>query len=45
MKSAKEEKFTAHAQEALKGLFLGLTMMIVVFLLLHFVFGIQAFQN
>ncbi|MBM7096343.1 MULTISPECIES: hypothetical protein [Alteribacter] len=45
MKPAKEPKFTGHVQEAFKGLFLGLAMMLIVFLLLHFVFGIEAFQK
>jgi len=42
MKSNK--KYDHGVSEALRGLFVGLLMMIVVFLLLHFVFGIKAFK-
>ncbi|WP_269148970.1 hypothetical protein [Evansella clarkii] len=33
-----------NVSEALRGLAFGLLMMIIVFLVLHFVFGIQAFN-
>ncbi|SDZ64352.1 hypothetical protein SAMN05421736_12439 [Evansella caseinilytica] len=42
MKVQKKEEF--HIKEALKGLIWGLIMMIGLFLVLHFVFGIKAFQ-
>jgi len=38
------KKYDNGVSEALRGLYIGLLMMVVVFLLLHFVFGIKAFQ-
>ncbi|MGJ9385335.1 MULTISPECIES: hypothetical protein [Salipaludibacillus] len=43
MKSVK--KYDDGVSEALRGLVIGVIMMVVVFLVLHFVFGIQAFEN
>ncbi|MBB5174262.1 hypothetical protein [Texcoconibacillus texcoconensis] len=38
-----EEIEAIHVREALKGLALGLTMMVTTFLVLHFIFGFQMF--
>ncbi|QKS70008.1 hypothetical protein FLK61_24860 [Paenalkalicoccus suaedae] len=44
MSQKKDDKpFDDGFSEALRGLGIGMVMMIVFFLLLHFVFGVQAF--
>ncbi|WP_281280049.1 hypothetical protein [Alteribacter natronophilus] len=44
MKTDKEQKFDDGIGEAFRGLIMGLVLMLVVFLVIHFGFGYKAFQ-